>query len=257
MVMLAERAGLIAYVVRMISGWLAEQIEQALRPIRLTHVPMAALLLSRVVCHLGSGQTRSAAAAGHRSGSTSSKPRSPCTARSEPNTPQPNSDDYRTVYRKPIARSGCDPRARPHRAPAGGVRAGPGWVRHRHNRIRVDGAASRDRASSLRVSEPAARHVISAYAHAVVVGAPVLAELSVRVARKTLLTDVACSPPPHSSCSPARYSCDTEPGVQCGREPTRSARCWSRPHRRSTEPGTSSTTFRSHELRTRWIPTPR
>ena len=59
MVMLAERAGLIAYVVRMISGWLAEQIEQALRPIRLTHVPMAALL-SRVVCHLGSGQTRSA-----------------------------------------------------------------------------------------------------------------------------------------------------------------------------------------------------
>jgi hypothetical protein len=66
-----------------------------------------------------------------------------------------------------------------------------------------------------------------------------------------------CSPPPHSSCSPARYSCDTEPGVQCGREPTRSARCWSRPPRRSTEPGTSSTTFRSHELRTRWIPTPR
>ena len=64
-VMLAERGGLIAYVVRMISGWLAEQIEQALRPIRpirpirLTHVPMAALL-SRVVCHLGSGQTRSA-----------------------------------------------------------------------------------------------------------------------------------------------------------------------------------------------------
>jgi hypothetical protein len=48
-------------------------------------------------------------------------------------------------------------------------------------------------ASSLRVSKPAASDVISAYAHGVVVGAPVLAALSVRVARKTLLTDIAAA----------------------------------------------------------------
>ena len=54
--MLVERAELVAYVVRMISGWLAQQVEQAVRPIRLTHVPMVALP-SRGVGHLGSGQT--------------------------------------------------------------------------------------------------------------------------------------------------------------------------------------------------------
>jgi len=57
--MLLERAGLIAYVVRMISGWLALQVEQALRSIRLTHVSMTALLI-QVVGDRGSGQTCSA-----------------------------------------------------------------------------------------------------------------------------------------------------------------------------------------------------
>jgi len=48
-------------------------------------------------------------------------------------------------------------------------------------------------ASGLRVSRSAVSDAISAYALGVVVGAPVLAVLSVRVARKTLFTDVAAA----------------------------------------------------------------
>jgi MFS transporter, DHA1 family, inner membrane transport protein len=44
-----------------------------------------------------------------------------------------------------------------------------------------------DIASSLHVTEPTAGHVISAYALGVVIGAPVIAALSARVSRKTLL----------------------------------------------------------------------
>src|ERR1700716_4055605 len=44
-----------------------------------------------------------------------------------------------------------------------------------------------DIAASLRITEPTAGHVISAYALGVVVGAPLIASLTARVPRKTLL----------------------------------------------------------------------
>lgn len=67
------------------------------------------------------------------------------------------------------------------------VRFGGRWLRHRHRRIRHHAGLLPDVASTYHVTIPQAGHVITAYALGVVIGAPIIAVLSARLRRKTLL----------------------------------------------------------------------